>query len=162
MAKILKSIINGTLIGTVALAGLTACSTPSTPDNTLTPSPQTTIATNIENLSSELSTQEEGKYIVGPVSASTNELIKAKSVKVPVGSLLYISQLDPSEISAWSASSSDTSVAVFVPGTDGQAESLSGTYPSFQVNNKGYSEIVLTNNVTGQTIEFTIEGIIQK
>lgn len=162
MPKILKNIINSTLVGTIALSGLTACGTSSTSDNTITPTPQTTIATNIENLSSELSTQEEGKYIVGPVSASTNELIKAKSVKVPVGSLLYISQLDPSEMSAWSATSSDTSVAVFVPGIDGQSESLSGTYPSFQVNNKGYSEIVLTNNLTGQTIKFTIEGIIQK
>lgn len=160
-AKITKVVSTLILVGTISI-GLSACNsgTPepakTTDSSTSTPIP---IPTSIDEISSTVAGQNANSYIVGPITGSINDLIKAKKVRVPASSSLIIDKMDSSEHSQWTATSSNEKVAVFVPGVNGETASMIGTPPSFTVLSSGTSDIVLTNTSTGQTVKFTIEGI---
>lgn len=97
--KLIK--ITGTALLLVAISlGTTSCSNTPTPDNT-TPAPTKSepvpIPTSIEGVSYNVADQTDGSYIIGPVTGSMSDLIKAKKVKVPAGSSLIIYQMDTAE-----------------------------------------------------------------
>lgn len=144
-----------------SLLGLAACSSTDTetsnkPEPTKTAIP---VPSDVNDYSTDVSTQSEDAYIVGPIFGTTSDLVKAQYVKVPAGSKLFLAQLDSSDYESWSATSSDEKVAVFIPGTNGTLDDMTGKAPSFDVPNIGKSDIVLSNPSTGETIKFTIEGI---
>lgn len=150
-------------IASIIALTLTGCSTTDitpTPTTTPTAKPTTSIPTSVNDISTEVSTQNEGKYIVGPVRGTLSEFIKAKTVKVPVGSKLYVMGIDKSEYETWTATSSSPDVAAFVNGIPSPGVGVSGTTPSFNVTSEGTTNIIMTNP-EGKKFSFSIEGIIQ-
>lgn len=159
LTKTTKIIAIATLLGVTTL-GLTACSNNSEetkkPNSSETSSKPTPIPMpkNVDDISTTVATQTANNYIVGPITGSPAEIIKAKRVRVPNQSELYIFPIDPSEQANWSATSSNEKVATFVQGVNGQPTGAGAVPPTFKALSVGESNIVLTNTVTGEKIEF--------
>lgn len=150
----------GVSVVLVSLLGLTACSsTPSETQETPKPTKTVEVPADVNDYSSDVSTQTEDAYIVGPIFGTPSELLVAQYVKVPAGSQLFLAQVDSGEYSVWTATSSNEQVAVFVPGVNGTPEDMTGQAPLFNVLSIGKSDIVLSNTSTGEKINFVIEGI---
>lgn len=163
MSKKLIKIAAITSILGVTILGITACSG-NTPSDKESGTPKTSetripVPSDVNDISTDISTQKDNSYIVGPVTASTENLLKIKYVKVPAGSELQVTNIDSSENSLWTATSSDERIVVFVQGTNSSTDNLAGTQPIFKVINIGKSDIVMSNSTTGETVKFVLEGI---
>lgn len=157
-----QKILLATILTSVTLLGVTGCSeSKSTEEKPASNSEQTTkeipVPEDVNDISTDVSTQTEDSYIVGPITGTIADIIKKGYVKIPGNSHLIISQLDASENSLWAATLSDATIATFIPGVNGDETNFGGTPPMFEALSIGKTDVTMTNSATGETVKFTIE-----
>lgn len=127
-------------VAAIAVAGLTACSTASTPEPTTPAVVEPTV-----------DPTPIGGDIVSPVSLSPAEL-KGTTQNVVVGQVVNVTVDDPT---VWTASVADSTIASVSQGV-AETASQAGMNPGFTALKMGTTEATLTNTATGEVITFTI------
>ncbi|MCM3658349.1 hypothetical protein M3147_13925 [Agromyces mediolanus] len=103
---------------------------------------------------SQSPTASDGASVLPPVIVDLGA-VDGTTVEVPVGGTVDLVG-DDEHFLAWTAELSDPEVAEFVPGADDGSAQFN---PGLTALAEGDTEVALTNDESGQQVEFTVEVV---